>query len=91
MTYFRTTIAVYTQIQPAINEVFRSDWIETGKCEQILPPVEEVSIRGDGLCYLAVPEWMLDQIGADTFRSWLGIEEITEEEFFEAIAEEANT
>jgi len=89
--YFKAPPENYSQIQPSVDEAFRVDWIATGKCEHILPPVGEIPIRKDGFCYLAVPGWMLNQLGADTFRSWPGVQEITVSEFLAATAEGANT
>lgn len=86
--YFKTAPEIYAQIQPAIDQAFRVDWIDAGKCEHILPPVEEMPVRADGMCYLAVPEWMIAVTGADAFRDWPGVEEITEAEYLEAVTEE---
>jgi hypothetical protein len=88
--YFKATPETYCQIQPSVDDTFRVDWIEAGKCEHILPPAEEILIRDDGFCYLAVPEWMLNEVEADAFRSWPGVQEISEADFLAATAEGAN-
>lgn len=89
--YFKATPETYRQIQPAIDNAFRADWIDTGKCEHILPLVGEMPIREDGFCYLAVPTWMLEVVGADGFLSWPGVQEISEAEFLAANAEGVST
>ena len=79
MRYFRTAPEAYGQLQPAINEAFRADYIDTGRCEHILPP--DLAPLSDGKCYLALPEWMTDAPGAEAFISHPAVEEITEEQF----------
>ena len=86
--YFKSSPGIYAQIQPAIDEAFRAEWIETGKCEHILPTSEAMPVRGDGMCYLGVPGWMIEVAGADIFRNWPGVTEITEEEYLAMIAPE---
>jgi len=79
MRYFRTTPSAYAQLQPAIDDAFRADYIDTGRCEHILPP--DLAPLSDGKCYLALPEWMTDAPGAEAFLANPAVEEITEEQF----------
>lgn len=83
--YFKSTPEVYAQIQPAIDEAFRVDWIDAGKCEHILPPTLPVI---GGFCYIAIPDWMADAEGSEDFLDFPGIEKITEEEYNAAVTQE---
>jgi hypothetical protein len=88
MRFFRTIPEAYTQLQPAIDEAFRADYIDTGRCEHILPP--NLAPLSDGKCYLALPEWMTDAPGAEGFLGHPAVEEITEAEYQAAQPQEEN-
>lgn len=77
MRYFRTTPGTYAQLQPAIDAAFYGDYIATGRCEHILP--EALAPQADGLCYMALADWMTSAPGAGSFLA--GVEEITREMF----------
>lgn len=77
--YFKSSPETYAQIQPAIDDAFRADWIETVKCEHILPI--EPPIQLDNFCYLSIPNWMIEVVGAETFINWPGVTQITQEEY----------
>lgn len=89
--YFKAAPETYAQIQPEIDAAFYDGWIANGKCEHILPPAGEMPVREDGFCYLAVPLWMLEVVGADAFLSWPGIVEISEAEFLASATEGVGT
>lgn len=80
--FFRTSPQAYTPIQIAIDNAFSKDYIDTGRCEHILPV--DLKPMADGLCYLALPEWMTSAEGADRFTKHPAVEEIDEETYLKA-------
>jgi hypothetical protein len=86
--FFRSTMEVYSQLQPAIDQADReqpaphTSFILTGHCKHILPPEPTVGI--DGMAYVAVPEWLLGINGAEDWINFDGVEQITEQEYREA-------
>lgn len=87
--YFKASPETYVHLQPAIDEAFRADYIDTGRCEHILPP--DLAPLSDGKCYLALPDWMTDAPGAEAFLANPAVEEITEEQFQSAQPQEEDT
>jgi len=79
MRYFRTSSAAYAQLQPAIDDAFRVEFIDSGRCEHILPV--DLAPMSDGLCYIALAEWMTDHPSSASFLAHPAIEEVTQEEF----------
>lgn len=83
--FFRSTPAVYEQLQPAIDQADREQvaphvsFINSGHCEHILPP--EPTIGTDGLAYVAVPAFLLGVNGAEQWANFEGVEQITEEQY----------
>lgn len=86
MKYFRTTPDAYAQLQPAVDAAFFAKYIATGRCEHILP-VKLPSMQ-DGLCYLALPDWMTESEDAAQFLAHPAIEEITEAQFQDSLQKE---
>ena len=82
MKFFRTSPQAYSVLQPAIDDAFRADFIEAGRCEHILPV--DLKPMSDGMCYLALPEWMTSAPGADGFTKHPAVQEITEDQYQEA-------
>ena len=82
MKYFRTSPQAYAQIQPLVDDAFRADYIDTGRCEHILPV--DLSPMADGMCYLALPEWMTSAEGADGFTKHPAVQEIDEKTYLNA-------
>lgn len=82
MRYFRTPPQAYAPLQIAIDDAFRADWIDPGHCDHILP----VDLRpmADGMCYLALPQWMTEAKGAEGFTKHPAVEEIDEETYLNA-------
>jgi hypothetical protein len=80
--FFRSTIEVYSQLQPAIDQADReqpaphTSFILTGHCEHILPPEPTVGI--DGMAYVAVPEFLLGVNGAEDWINFEGVEQVSE-------------
>lgn len=87
MRCFRATHSTYDAIQQAVDEAFRAEYIDTGRCEHILPV--DLAPMADGKCYLALPEWMTSHPNAAQFVA--SVEEITEAQYLAATqpAEEA--
>ena len=77
--YFRTSPAAYAQLQPAIDDAFRAEVIDSGRCENILPVT--LAPMSDGLCYIALAEWMTSHPSSAPFLAHPSIEEITQQEF----------
>ena len=80
MRFFKTSPQAYAQLQPAIDAAFYTDFIATGRCDHILP--EALPVLADGLCYIALAEWMTSAPGAEGFIS--NVEEITEAQYMAA-------
>jgi len=79
MKYFRTHPQAYAPLQIAIDDAFRADYIDTGRCEHILPV--NLQPMSDGMCYLALPEWMTEASGADSFTNHPAVEEVSESQY----------
>lgn len=85
MIFFRTSPAIYAQLQPAIDVADQcqpagiKSYINDGNCEHIFPPIEQVAPANDGMVYMAVSEWMLQINGAPDFAEH--VEQITEEQY----------
>jgi hypothetical protein len=83
--YFRATVDVYNQLQPAIDQADREQpaphksFILSGHCEHILP--EQPTIGVDGMAYIAVPAWLLGVNGAEQWASFEGVEQIDAETY----------
>jgi hypothetical protein len=83
--YFRATVGVYNQLQPAIDQADREQpaphksFINAGHCEHILPVTPTIGV--DGMAYIAVPAWLLGVNGAEQWASFEGVEEITAEQY----------
>ena len=86
MRYFRTSPQVYAQIQPAIDQAFRAEFIDAGRCEHILPV--ELPIQKDGKCYIALAEWMTLHKDAGAFLQ--SVEEVDEKTYQAATAQPEN-
>lgn len=82
MKYFRTAPQAYAILQPAIDRTFFDDYIATGHCEHILPV--DLAPMADGLCYLALPEWMTEYPGAEGFTTHPAVEEVSEADYMAA-------
>ena len=80
MRYFRTNPQTYAVLQPAIDEAFRAEFIASGRCEHILPV--KLPVQSDGLCYLALAEWMTGHPNAGAFLQ--SVEEVDEKTYMEA-------
>jgi hypothetical protein len=83
MRFFRTSPAIYSQIQPAVDAAFRAEYIDSGRCEHILPV--ELPVQSDGMCYIALAEWMTGHPDAAGFIA--SVEEITEAQYQAATAQ----
>jgi hypothetical protein len=77
MRYFRTSPQAYAQIQPAVDDAFRAEYIDSGRCEHILPV--ELPVQSDGKCYIALADWMTSHPDAGAFVA--SVEEITEADY----------
>jgi hypothetical protein len=83
--YFRATVDVYNQLQPAIDQADREQppphksFILSGHCEHILPV--QPTIGTDGMAYIAVPAWLLGVNGAEEWATYEGVEEIDAEQY----------
>jgi hypothetical protein len=88
MRNFRTSPQAYALLQPAIDDAFRAEYIDSGRCEHILPP--ELAPMADGMCYIALPEWMTTYPGAEGFTSHPAVEEISEAAYQAAQPLESN-
>ncbi len=77
MRFFRTSPQAYSVIQPAVDAAFRAEYIDSGRCEHILPV--ELPVQSDGLCYIALAEWMTSHPDAAGFIQ--NVEEITEADY----------
>jgi len=75
MRFFRTSPELYAQTQLAVDEAFRTDYIDAGRCDHVLPV--ELPAQSDGKCYIALPDWMTDHPLAASFIST--VEEVSEE------------
>ena len=82
MRFFRTKPDIYSALQIAIDDAFRVDFIDAGRCEHILPV--DLAPMSDGQCYLALPEWMTSAEGADGFTKHPAVEEIDEKTYLNA-------
>ena len=80
MKFFRTSPQAYSVLQPAIDDAFRKDFIDTGRCEHILPV--DLKPMADGMCYLALPEWMTSHPNAEQFIA--SVEEVSENDYLAA-------
>ena len=74
MRYFRTSPQAYAQIQPAVDAAFRAEYIDSGRCEHILPV--ELPVQSDGKCYIALADWMTGHKDAGAFIK--NVEEVDE-------------
>jgi hypothetical protein len=83
MRYFRTSPQAYSVIQPAVDNAFRAEFIESGRCEHILPT--ELPVQSDGLCYIALAEWMTGHKDAAGFIA--NVEEVDEKTYQAATAQ----
>jgi len=94
MTFFRTTVEAYSQLQPAIDEADRNQpegvksYILSGHCLRILP--EQPTIGTDGSALLAVPDWMLTIPGASNWINHPAIEQIERETYDALIPQTEN-
>lgn len=79
MRFFKTHPAVYSALQPAIDEAFRAEFIDSGRCDHILPV--ELPVQSDGNVYVAVPGWFFDYPQAASFAQTPGVIEVTEAEY----------
>jgi hypothetical protein len=77
MRFFRTSAAIYAQIAPAVDNAFRAEFIDSGRCEHILPV--ELPVQKDGLCYIALAEWMTGHPDAAGFIQ--NVEEVDEQTY----------
>ena len=84
MRYFRTSPQAYAVIAPAVDEAFRAEYIDTGRCDHILPT--ELPVQKDGKVYIALAEWMTSHPNAGGFIA--SVEEITEEKYQQATQQE---
>jgi hypothetical protein len=84
MRFFRTSPQAYASIAPAVDDAFRAEYIDTGRCDHILPT--ELPVQSDGMVYIALAEWMTSHPGAAGFIA--SVEEITEEQYQQATAQE---
>lgn len=82
MKYFRTSAQAYATLQAAIDDAFRAEYIDTGRCEHILP-VDSRPLN-DGQCYIALPEWMTAAAGAEAFIAHPSVEQISKEQYLAA-------
>ena len=80
--YFCTSAQTYAALQAAIDDAFRAEYIDTGRCDHVLP----VDLRplNDGQCYIALPEWMTSVAGAEFFVSHPSVEQISKEKYLAA-------
>lgn len=85
MRYFRTTPEIYAQLQQEIDDAFRAELINSGRCEHILPV--DLAPMPDGFCYMALPEWMPATPGAEQF---LGLVDEVSESLFTQATQPAN-
>lgn len=84
--FFKSHPTVYAQVQPAVDEAFRADYIDNGRCDHILPV--ELPIQSDGNVYVAVPGWFFEQPQAASFAQAPGVYEVTEAEYQSATQQE---
>jgi len=84
MRFFRTNPATYSVIQPAVDNAFRAEYIDTGRCDHILPV--ELPVQKDGMVYIALAEWMTSHHDAAGFIA--SVQEITEAQYQQATAQE---
>ena len=82
MKYFRTSAQAYATLQAAIDDAFRAEYIDAGRCDHVLP----VDLRplNDGQCYIALPEWMTAAAGAEAFIAHPSVEQINKEQYLAA-------
>ena len=83
MRYFRTPPQAYAQLQPAVDNAFRAEYIDSGRCEHILPV--ELPVQKDGMVYIALAEWMTSHPDAAGFIQ--SVEEVTESQYQAATAQ----
>jgi hypothetical protein len=83
MRFFRTSPAIYSQIQPAVDAAFRAEYIDSGRCEHILPV--ELPVQKDGNVYIALAEWMTSHPDAAGFIQ--NVEEVDENTYQSATAQ----
>lgn len=79
MRFFKSNPQVYAQIQPAVDDAFRAEYIDSGRCDHILPVT--LPTQSDGNVYVAVPGWFFDVPQAASFAQTPGVIEVTEAEY----------
>ena len=84
MRYFRTSPQAYAQIAPAVDDAFRAEYIDTGRCDHILPV--ELPVQKDGKVYIALAEWMTSHKDAAGFIA--SVQEISAEQYQQATQQE---
>jgi hypothetical protein len=84
MRFFRTSPQAYSVIQPAVDAAFRAEYIDSGRCEHILPV--ELPVQSDGLCYIALAAWMTGHKDAAGFIA--SVEEVDEATYQAATAQQ---
>lgn len=84
--FFKSHPQIYAAVQPAVDEAFRADYIDSGRCDHILPVT--LPVQSDGNVYVAVPGWFFDVPQAANFASTPGVFEVSEEEYQSATQQE---
>jgi len=84
MRYFKTSPQAYAQIQPAVDDAFRAEYIDSGRCAHILPT--ELPVQKDGMVYIALAEWMTGHPDAAGFIA--SVEEVSEKQYQQATQQE---
>ena len=83
--YYRATPEAYPQLAFQIDNqpVFKSEWIDSGCCEHIIPP--SLPTQEDGYVYGTIPAWFLTRHPEKIAPFLAQVEEVTEEEYQAAL------